>query len=274
MRAGTGLTPIATCRLTAADVSDLAPTIGAITVLACRDTVAAGVATRFSGCAPAPNADAPDPNNAVQITLRRPPTGVEGMMYVAPPELVAPLRAASLDEVHDFAIRSAWAAGAWDVNVTVFRPLSGVEVGVVLANRDFGEAPGLAAALVAAAESGRLATWSWRPMHCAPDIRARAWKDKDPTLRHDMSRAGNPPQDLVRPIWTWRNQRSWVLRLGRPTGLRSRVATGRQRAAIVAMHRHLGRRAVVPARLGFDRASVWIDALRAEIDAMDARRHE
>lgn len=223
-------------------------------VLACRDTLAAGLATQMSGMHPSDE-------QIVDLLAGIRATSIESL-----PAIVVAQAACSLDALHDQAMAQAWADGAWDILVSFHPPLDATGLGLVTAYKDYSLTGDLSERLCDAAERGRLATWAWRPMRNGPAVRVKAHAAKDTTLRPDGGRDGRPPDDSARPIWGWRKSRAWLIRLGqwsdahRPKP-RQRPATERQRACIIALELAAGRRPELPRRLSFDAAGRWIDGL-------------
>jgi hypothetical protein len=109
-------------------------------------------------------------------------------------------------------------------------------------------------------------------MRNGPDIRIKAWRDRDATLNAEAGRDGAPPACRA-PIWSWRQYRSWTIRLGQdltapaPSPRRGPRATARQRAYIVDLRRRtkLEMGAPLPAALTIAEASAMIDRLRAAL---------
>lgn len=229
---------------------------GSVSILACRDTLAAVLVTRIAGMVPM----------AAHEALREAaPQGVRVLAWESIPPIATPLAASSIPALHEDAMRRAWRSGAWDLAVWLYRAPHGAESNII-PRIDFAEAEGAAGPLMLAATVGRLAEWTWRPMHGGPPLRAKAHAHKDQTLLPDLSRAGEPP-DHTPPFWDWRGTRQWAYRLGsRPAAAasRPRQATLRQRACIIALELRAGRRPDVPARLSFAAASAWIDRLKGQ----------
>lgn len=227
-------------------------------ILACRDTLAAGLAPQAAGMAPELPADVVGPAPL--------PAGVTVRAWSAPPAIVTPWRATSLELLHDDALRAAWQDGAWDLAVSLVPPLAGVELGLISAANDYSADPGLEDILLDAGERGRLVIWSWRPMRDGPESRRRRNGSEDRTLGPDLGRQGEPPAGLRRPNFAWRKHRDWLIRLGddgTPRGPRPRPATINQRGYLGRLLRQAGQSDRLPARLTFDAAAAWIDRLKA-----------
>nr|WP_314075197.1 hypothetical protein [uncultured Roseococcus sp.] len=244
--------------------------ISSVSILACRDTLAAGLLTRLAGAAPV------EPGAAESMLDRQDlPVGISAREWTALPRMVTPIEAEHMPHLHAEALSRAWRCGAWDLQVTLHPPLLGPELGLVVANTDWEDCePGLLEALIRAAESGRLATWLWRPMLGGPALRRQAHQDRDASLRPDGSRDG-VPREVVTPNWAWEGGRSWTLRLGIPSaGVEADAsaprATGRQRAYIVALRRELGRSGEpLPAKLTRPEASRIITELQEQAGQHD-----
>jgi len=253
-------------------MAQFAVPVGSRMILACRDTLAAGLATRFAGLHPV---------EAGETRVER--TGLDPAIRVGEYEssaaVVTPIEGEHIPDLHDLALAAAWRDGAWDIQVTLHPPLSGAQLGIVSANRDWDLAQRIEPFLHAAAGAGRLVTWLWRPMLDGPAIRRDSHLIKDATLRPDGGRDGAPPV-MPEPIWTWHKGRCWQFRLGgeavvnrtarqpraasRPPRAERR-ATGAQRAYIVHLRRVTGTDigAALPASLTLPEASAMIDRLLA-----------
>lgn len=235
--------------------------IASVCIYACRDTLAAGMATRFAGAHP-------DPEGAAE--LKRASDIAAGMSikaWTAPPAIAMPIHHDSLDAIHDRAVSAAWTSGAWDIAVNLLPPLDAYDIRILTANRDWSDAPQTLSALVAAGERGRLAHWLWKPMHQGPQVRVKRHAPKDATLRTDHSRAGEPPAGLTRPNWAWNAYRDWTIRLGQWAAEhapkpRPRRATPAQHGYLAVLLRKAGQRAETPRHLTFAEASTWIDELK------------
>ena len=193
-------------------------------VLACRDTLAAGFSERHAGSiqmAPLPNM----------------PSGVSSMVRDGHPHIITRLDAAPIADLHDEVIAMAWRDGAWDVQVVMSPPLDGPSLGVVVGNRQFADDL-LADQLVAAAMAGRLIQWTWMPLLCGPALRRKAHQAKDATLNADGGRDGPPRAGLTPLPLHWRQGRVTDIRLG----IRSEI----DKAAIAARHRPRGKHRSAP----------------------------
>ncbi|WP_371346112.1 hypothetical protein [Ancylobacter sp. IITR112] len=225
-----------------------------MSIYACRDTLAAGLVTRFSGLHPS---DTPAVHRAAM------PRGVDVKSLESTPAIVTPLRSPSLDEIHNLAITRAWASGAWDITLSLTSPLDDSAIMMVVAGKDYDLAPGLRDALISAGQKGRLALWLWRPIHRGSPTRGLAHAAKDRTLQPDGSRAGEPPEGLKRPIWSWRGSRQWTIRLGQWSETH-RPATAAQRRYLAVLLSQRRDATPIPALLSFARASEWIDTLKGD----------
>lgn len=245
-------------------ISAFSPPVGSRMILACRDTLAAGLATRFAGLHPT------EPSET-RVDRRDLDSAIRIMEYESLPAIVAPIDGHCLPDIHDFALTSAWREGAWDLQMVLHPPLSGAQLGIVDIHRGY-ECASIELALIAAARAGRLATWLWRPMLGGPSIRQRAHLARDITLRANGGRDGSPPRgpDV---IWDWRGSRAWEITLGvgtttdRPPqpSRADRRATNAQRAYIVHL-RQKTRTEIgdpLPASLTISEASRMIDRLLA-----------
>lgn len=89
--------------------------------------------------------------------------------------------------IEQLALETAWGYGAWDVLRTYIAP--GYS----------GPLPPYMAGFEAAAREQGYITWSWRPMMAGPELRAKAWADKDRTLcRYTLGRSGALPDLALR----------------------------------------------------------------------------
>jgi hypothetical protein len=175
-------------------------------ILACRDTLAAGLLTQPAGMIQDATADTIGPAPL--------PTGVAARVLTAHPAYARPIRALDIEGLHDTALSMAWRDGAWDLRFDLIPPLAGPELGLVSAFVDYSADPDLEAILLDAASRGRLATWAWRPMRDGPATRRRLYGEADLTLGPDLGRTGEPPA-LRRPDFGRPGGRPWVIRLGR-----------------------------------------------------------
>lgn len=238
--------------------------VSSVTLLACRDTLAAGRKVQLSGRHPV----APGDSDSTVLHCRR-PSDVRCTEWTALPAAVTALEPEHLPALHADALAEAWRDGAWDLHVSFQPPLVGPELGLVSAFADFSGAPDwLELALLRAAGAGRLVRWCWRPQRGGPDIRKRQ-RRPDVTLGPDFGRAGPPPA-RPEPVWRWRKPRSWTIRLGahveaEPAGAPEHRATPRQRAYIVALRQRTGREVgePLPAALSVSEASAMIERLSA-----------
>lgn len=240
-------------------------------ILACRDTLAAGIATQLSGSFPSDPEPRRQPGDyAISVDDTALPRGMQIRSSESLPSFVTPLHVGDIAALHRIAVGRAWLSGAWDLGVTLHPPMEGMSLGLVTAFRDFdGASALLEAPLVDAAQRGRLATWLWLPMRNGPKWRVLAHAAKDATLGPDNGRDGAPPPYLVEPVWDWRGGRKWLIRLGqwseahRPP-IRVRPATPKQRAYISALQLAMGAPVEVPSRLSLLEGSAMIDRLKAE----------
>lgn len=226
-------------------------------ILACRDTLAAGLVTQASGLMAERPADVIGPAPL--------PAGITVRALTAPDAIVTPWRATDIDTLHDDALRMAWQDGAWDLTVSLIPPLDGVELGLVSAATDYSADPGLEDILLDAGQRGRLVLWSWRPMREGPAMRRKRHGRADRSLGPDLGRQGEPPAGLRRPNFAWRKYRDWIIRLGDdgiPRGPRPRPATVNQRGYLGRLLRQSGQSDRLPPRLTFDTAATWIDRLK------------
>lgn len=223
-------------------------------VLACRDTLAAGLFSRLAGMAPAP---------AAYHLNRRPPDGVsawvlQGHDYVAERLDPAPIKLLHADAVH-----LAWREGAWDIALQCH--VAGCAAArATLSSADYLDGS-LRADLMTAMERGTLVGWYWRPMRDGPTTRIKANRARDLALTDACSRAGAPPSaalDFRLP----RERR--VIRLGtKPAGTGSQcrrrppMMTARQADYIAVLSRRLGLADIEPGRMTRSEASARIDEL-------------
>lgn len=212
-------------------MADFAPPVGSRMILACRDTLAAGLATRIVGLYPTDTRETRVDRRGLDRAIRT--TELESI-----PSIVTPIEGEHIPDIHALALASAWREGAWDMQVVLHPPLSGAQLGIVDIHRDY-DGSAIKSMLIAAARAGRLATWLWRPMLQGPLIRRLAHLTRDVTLRADGGRDGAPPV-VSAPIWDWRGGRVWAITLGTGTGRSAprrptaeRRATNSQRAYIV-----------------------------------------
>jgi hypothetical protein len=226
-------------------------------ILACRDTLAAGLLTQPAGVIEDDHRETLGPAPL--------PAGVKARVLASHPAYATPIRALDIEGLHDTAMGMAWRDGAWDLRVDLIPPLAGPELGLVSAFVDYSADPGLEAILLDAASRGRLATWAWRPMRDGPATRQRLHGAADLTLGPDLGRTGEPPAQR-RPDFGRCGGRKWVIRLALDetrAGPRPRPATVNQRGYLARLLRQAGQADRLPARLTFDQASAWIDQLKA-----------
>lgn len=240
-------------------------------ILASRETLAAGLATRYSGMHPVPPGQ--PSGDGITVDMTDLPAGISVGIRESTPAIVTPLDPDDLPSLHRTALAAAWADGAWELQVEFHPQLADLELGLVTAWTDWSACPPhVQRWILDAAERGLLATWYWRPMRAGPAIRMAAHHAKDASLRPDGGRDGDPPATLREPDWRKRNAWSWTVRLGtwseahRPKSRPpySPPATPRQRAYIAALHHAAGRRPDIPARLTLREASAMIDELRGD----------
>lgn len=233
------------------------------TILACRETLAAGLGQRRGGMRPA--------RAGLSVDLAGMPDSVNVSVREGYPSIVERLDPADLDDVHADAVTKAWRDGAWDIRVHALPPLAGTEL-MLISHRQFADG-GLRDQLLAAAERGSLVTWLWLPMRDGPALRRAAHAKKDRTLDKEAGRAGPAPENLLRTKWKWTSWRDRTIRLGewsdehRPKPRQPRYgasarATDAQRGYIVALRRRAGREGEpLPAALTRGEASAIIDDL-------------
>ncbi|MFB2530736.1 hypothetical protein ACEYYA_01045 [Paracoccus sp. p3-h83] len=183
------------------------------------------------------------------------PVGVTALDWQRAAETTLPLQIAPDTEAQILA--SAWALGAWDVTRTVLP--ANVE----------GALPPVLGGLADLARRHGLVSWSYRPMLGGPVMRIKAWARRDTTLTPILAaRAGDMPLIAIPPIQPGRQV---TIRLGREDTAQAqprppRRATGRQRAAIVAMRRRLGEGGQpLPAALTVAEASTIISDLMSRL---------
>lgn len=260
------------------------------TVLACRDTLAAGlVETRFGAL----GTDDAAPEHATvrasrawwrdRAELLGSDLNESDLEIVAAHrgyDLVVPIVASSIDDLRKALLVRAWRDGAWDMIEHHHGPLSGIELGLVSANRRwldgererrFADAPRamLERWLTDAAQQGSLIVWSWRPMVANPHL--AHWLTKDITLSPDGSRDGVVRYKRYPHAGCGRR---YVLGVNHPRPQRHKrqrapvgevAATQRQRDYLAALLRR-SRQAHTPLAEDLTRkqASAMIDALLAE----------
>ena len=243
--------------------------VASMRIYACRDTLAAGLATRFSVMLDdqAGSQIHGEPGDySITFDGADLPQGVSVRVLTPLPVMMAEIPGRSIDELHDRAVMSAWSCGAWDIALDYLPPLQGPELGLVASNIDYSACSDLNPILIEAAERGRLAMWLWKPMRGGPANRRKMHGMSDITLDAQGGRAGPVPAAIRRPALDWQGYRNWGIRLGKAhagdTGKRPRPATINQRGYLGRLLRLSGKSDRLPGNLSFDRASAWIDEIK------------
>ena len=263
------------------------------TVIACRDTLAAGyVETPFRR---SQKSDAvPDSDPALATVRASRHYWRERCDMIADPiseidlgivaahrgyGIVMPIGVASMSILRSRLINRAWRDGAWDMTEHHYPPINGDSLGVVSANRRWldaererldADAPraSLERWLSDAAVAGSLVVWSWRPMVDNPYL--SYWLPKDRSLAPDGSRGGDAPL-LKRPetggsyhyVFGKRQKQMASQKGGRRAGQRGAPpATRRQLEYLADLMRRANRHpADIPKGLTRQQASSMIDIM-------------
>ena len=248
------------------DPGTLVHQMSSCTIMACRDTLVAGLAIRTTAWCP----DVAS-NHVDKVGM---PVDIKVSVMTALPRVVVPLRATTMEGLHQDAIARAWRDGSWDLAVTLLPPLERPSLGLVDADCDYSADPGLSDILTEAARLGRLATWLWLPLRGGPTCRVAAHGSRDTSLDAEFGRAGSPTKLMPSLDWDRCEPRQWIIRLGtpvarpatrqipsRPLRRRRRPATERQIAFIGALRQRMGVIGQISEELSLTQASAIIDRL-------------